>query len=178
MCSPASPLCLASPDGAVELSFGLAPAGPKWEHDRDCPFYRITYCGRTISEWSRLGLELGGAAEFNSGFEVVGVERDERESLWRPVYGERAEIQDRFRQMRVVLRETIPPQRTLWLEFRCYPEGAAFRYVIPEQEGIGAWLGSRSLFNINPSYLRILIVLMCMAMLIRYVFSMGWMSFS
>lgn len=45
-------------------------------------------------------------------------------------------------------------------------------------QGIGAWLGSRSLFNINPSYLRILIVLMCMAMLIRYIFSMGWISFS
>ena len=45
-------------------------------------------------------------------------------------------------------------------------------------QGIGAWLGSKSLFNINPSYLRILIVLMCMTMLIRYVFSMGWISFS
>ncbi len=42
-------------------------------------------------------------------------------------------------------------------------------------QGIGAWLGSKSLFNINPSYLRILIVLMSIAMLARYVFSMGWL---
>ena len=45
-------------------------------------------------------------------------------------------------------------------------------------QGIGAWLGSKFLFKINPSYLRILIVLMCGAMLIRYSISMGWFSFS
>ncbi len=44
-------------------------------------------------------------------------------------------------------------------------------------QGIGAWLGSKSLFKINPSYLRILIVLMCFAMLIRYSISMGWLNF-
>jgi uncharacterized protein len=45
-------------------------------------------------------------------------------------------------------------------------------------QGIGAWLGSKFLFKINPSYLRILIVLMCGAMLLRYSISMGWLSFS
>ncbi len=44
-------------------------------------------------------------------------------------------------------------------------------------QGIGAWFGSKFLFRINPSYLRILIVLMCTAMLIRYGFSMGWLNF-
>jgi alpha-glucosidase len=131
-----TPLSLVSPDGAVELRFRLAPAGPKWEDDRDCPFYQVTYHGRMIAAWSRLGLELGGTAEFNSGFAVAGVERETHAATWQPVYGERAEIQDRYHGLRVVLRETIPPYRSLWLEFRCYPEGAAFRYVIPEQEGV------------------------------------------
>jgi len=45
-------------------------------------------------------------------------------------------------------------------------------------QGIGAWLGSKFLFRINPSYLRVLIVLMCGAMLIRYSISMGWLKFS
>ncbi len=45
-------------------------------------------------------------------------------------------------------------------------------------QAIGAWAGSKFLFRINPSYLRILIVLMCTAMLIRYSISMGWLSFS
>ncbi len=41
-------------------------------------------------------------------------------------------------------------------------------------QAIGASLGAKFLFRINPRYLRILIVLMCLAMLIRYSFSMGW----
>lgn len=45
-------------------------------------------------------------------------------------------------------------------------------------QGIGAWLGSKFLFKINPSYLRVLIVLMCTAMLIKYSISMGWFAFS
>ncbi len=44
-------------------------------------------------------------------------------------------------------------------------------------QGIGAWLGSKFLFKIDPSYLRVLIVLMCAAMLIKYSVSMGWVNF-
>ena len=36
---------------------------------------------------------------------------------------------------------------------------------------IGAWLGSHSLFKIKPSYLRIIVVLMCVSMLIKYTMS-------
>lgn len=41
----------------------------------------------------------------------------------------------------------------------------------------GAWGGSRSLLKINPQYLRILVVVMCMGMLCKYAFSMGWFTF-
>ena len=43
-------------------------------------------------------------------------------------------------------------------------------------QGIGAWLGARYLFKINPSYIRALIVLMCTGMLIKYSISMGWLN--
>jgi len=39
---------------------------------------------------------------------------------------------------------------------------------------IGAWLGSHCLFKINPLYLRVIVVLMCVGMLIKYSISMGW----
>jgi len=35
-------------------------------------------------------------------------------------------------------------------------------------QAIGAWFGSHLLLSINPQYLRILIVLSCFAMLIKY----------
>lgn len=43
---------------------------------------------------------------------------------------------------------------------------------------IGAWLGAHVLFKINPGYLRGIVVFMCLAMLIKYCDTMGWISFS
>lgn len=41
-------------------------------------------------------------------------------------------------------------------------------------QAIGAWLGSHCLLRINPAYLRAVVVMMCLGMLIKYGFSMGW----
>jgi len=43
---------------------------------------------------------------------------------------------------------------------------------------LGAWLGSHCLFKINPAYLRVIIVLMCSGMLIKYADSMEWFVFT
>jgi uncharacterized membrane protein YfcA len=37
---------------------------------------------------------------------------------------------------------------------------------------LGAWAGSHVLFSINPKYLRLLVVIMCVGMLIRYALSL------
>jgi uncharacterized membrane protein YfcA len=39
---------------------------------------------------------------------------------------------------------------------------------------LGAWGGSHCLFRIKPHYLRVIVVVMCMGMLGKYGFSMGW----
>lgn len=41
---------------------------------------------------------------------------------------------------------------------------------------IGAWCGSHCLFKINPGYLRLIVVLMCLGMLGKYAFTMGWFA--
>ncbi len=41
---------------------------------------------------------------------------------------------------------------------------------------VGAWGGSLCLFRINPKYLRLIVVAMCLGMLTKYVFSMGWIA--
>jgi len=42
----------------------------------------------------------------------------------------------------------------------------------------GAWVGAHVLFKINPSYLRAVVVTMCLGMLVKYCHSMGWLSLS
>lgn len=41
---------------------------------------------------------------------------------------------------------------------------------------LGAWAGSHCLLRINPKYLRLLVVTMCLGMLCKYIASMGWLS--
>ncbi len=41
---------------------------------------------------------------------------------------------------------------------------------------IGAWGGSQCLFKINPKYLRLIVVAMCLGMLGKYAFFMGWFA--
>ncbi|MDD3147155.1 MAG: TSUP family transporter [Candidatus Riflebacteria bacterium] len=41
---------------------------------------------------------------------------------------------------------------------------------------VGAYCGSLCLLRINPKYLRVLVVTMCLAMLARYVIASGWFS--
>ncbi len=43
-------------------------------------------------------------------------------------------------------------------------------------QSIGAYFGAHFLFKINPSYLRIIVVVMSMGMLIKYSYAMGWLS--
>jgi len=41
---------------------------------------------------------------------------------------------------------------------------------------VGAWLGAHCLIRINPGYLRLIVVVMCLGMLTKYVITMGWLS--
>jgi len=43
-------------------------------------------------------------------------------------------------------------------------------------QAIGAWLGSYCLFSIHPKYLRILVVIMCFGMLVKYGYDMNWIT--
>ena len=49
-------------------------------------------------------------------------------------------------------------------------------FVMMFGQMLGAWLGAHSLYKIRPQYLRILIVVMCLAMLLKYAHTMGWLS--
>lgn len=48
--------------------------------------------------------------------------------------------------------------------------------VMMSGQFIGAWAGSLCLLKIDPKYLRLVVVLMCVGMLCKYVYSMGWLS--
>jgi hypothetical protein len=107
-----------SPDG--QLRFELQADGR--------PVYHITYRRRPLIGESGLGLILEGAPPLTSSLRLRRVLRGRNDASWRPTYGERAVIPDRYNDATIDLEETIPPRRTLRLEVRAYDEGIAFRY--------------------------------------------------
>lgn len=101
---------IASPDGRIAVS--LIP--------RDgALFFRSTHTGRGWVFDSRLGLE-GVSTDWTS----ARAKRSRVRRSWKPVYGERAIIPDRYNQLAFATPE-------ITVVFRVYNEGFAFRYELP-----------------------------------------------
>ena len=107
-----------SPDGKVGVECSLAEGLPK---------IVVAYEAKNLAV-----IDLGLVLEelYQGGFEIERSKTGGAETVWKPVWGERAEIRDAHRDCSVILRERGPKARRLRVEMRAYPEGFAFRYVL------------------------------------------------
>jgi alpha-glucosidase len=124
--SQSGPLQLASPDGAVQITFRLA-AG-------QAPVYSVTFHGKSVVEDSPLSIEFRQDGVWGAGQEITAVHRAAHDETYPIVAGKSNQARDHYNQMIVVLRETATPHRKIELHFRAYDDGAAFRYFIPDQD--------------------------------------------
>lgn len=117
---------LSSPDGQVTVDFALDGEGR--------PTYCVVFQNETIVAPSALGFEFKNQAPMLSGFKITKVERTSADSTWTPVWGENAEIANRYNGMKVCMtQQEGSAQRKLDIEFRAYDDGVGFRYIFPEQ---------------------------------------------
>jgi alpha-glucosidase len=124
----AEPAVLKSPTGKVELSFSLAGDG--------APLYSVSYAGMKVVADSRLGLTLRRAGPLGSGFRVLDVTRASRDEKYTLVAGKTREARDRCEEMTVSLEKAGATPVRLDVVFRAFDDGAAFRYVLPQQAGL------------------------------------------
>ncbi len=120
---------LKSPGGAVEITFELGAQGQ--------PLYSVSHGGRAIVADSALGLTLHNGAPLATGFKVLEVTRTSHDVPYTLMGGRTREGRDRCEEMTVTLEEASARPRRMALVFRAYDDAAAFRYVLPEQEGLG-----------------------------------------
>jgi len=119
---------VSSPDGKVEITFELGAEGQ--------PLYSVSYGGTAIVADSGLGLTLRNEAPLGAGFKVLDLRRASRDVPYTLVAGRASGGRDRCEELTVELEETGKRPRRLILVFRAYDDGAAFRYVLPEQENL------------------------------------------
>ena len=121
-----------SPDGTLELAFENGPDGMFWSLSR---------AGKPLVAPSRLGLTFSlfkeSGRELKLGeMQVVGKKTRASDTVWTNSLYRRGTVRDRYNELEVMLEEVAEPHRRLGYVFRAYEEGAAFRYVIPAQDGV------------------------------------------
>lgn len=126
-----------SPNGKIRIGFAISsePSKARPSVPEGTPYYEVSYDGKPFLLPSRMGFDVVGTAEIKHYLRLVETARSENRASWKPVYGEKDEYPDNYNEMRVVLEETIYPNRRLHIIFRAYDEGIAFRYELPEQPG-------------------------------------------
>ena len=127
LCLAASAQSLSSPEGILKLDFSLNGDGT--------PVYELHRGGQTVLKPSKLGIEVRGGRHFTSGFEIDTVQYAAFDETWAPVWGEVAEIRDRYNEMAVTLRQKAT-DRKMVLRFRLYDDGLGFRYEFPYQKNL------------------------------------------
>jgi hypothetical protein len=119
-----------SPDGSIAVTVDVTDGAVT---------YRVAHEGTTVVEPSQLGFEFQNQPSFGDGLVVTGSERSSTDSSWTPVWDRYDEIDERYEELRVGLREADPatPGRSLTLAIRAFDDGVGFRYVFPDASGFG-----------------------------------------
>lgn len=132
---------LSSPNGLLEFRFNQIGGADKKELT-----YEVYYDKIRMIESSRLGLEMDNrtwenAMSYSSRVEKVKswndnlvfdrLEYKEKDTTWRPLYGERSEIHDNYKSATVYFVKNDNSNYKMEIEVRAYNEGIAFRYRYP-----------------------------------------------
>jgi hypothetical protein len=117
-----------SPGNRTALTFSLTADS--------VPQYRLSLGKRPVVLPSRLGIQLKNSPSFLGGFTVSAVESSLVDASWEPVLGEVKTIRNKYRELKVTLRQPAVNNRKMVLTFRLYDEGVGFRYEFPQQDDL------------------------------------------
>jgi alpha-glucosidase len=119
----ANEVTIGSPDGKYRMKV----------YDRDDKaWFSVDYEGKPVILESLLG--INGNGEWQDNLRVDSSVATSKDTLWKPIYGERAIVRDHYNQYEITLTNLDNPRRHLQLIVRAYNEGVAFRYFFPGNE--------------------------------------------
>jgi len=145
------PIHLLSPNGNVSLTFFVKENPAPYPKGKR-PYYAVSFKGNAVVRDSPLGLALESDEPLERHFEILRASYSQVDESYSMPFGVRKIIPNRYREAVVSVRETTGRKITMDLVFRSYDEGIAFRYVVPEQEGLPkiALRGEQSSFYFQP----------------------------
>jgi alpha-glucosidase len=130
------PITVSSPNGFIQVTFS-AVTGRTVQPDSGQLVYEVTYRGKPLIERSNLGLELQGQAALGANVRIQAVRPSKIDETYSVPAGKAETIRNVCNAIAIDLREIQEPSRRFTVEARACDDGAAFRYVIPRQAGLG-----------------------------------------
>jgi alpha-glucosidase len=119
---------VSSPNGALVVNVTTDGDGR--------PSYAVSRLGRSVIEPSRLGFILTDAPKLERGLELTARPTTDHDETWEQPWGERREIRNHYRELRVTFTERADLRRTFDVVFRVYDDGLGFRYEFPQQDAL------------------------------------------
>ncbi len=121
-------LTATSPDGKLAFAFSIEAD----RDEQDCLFYSLSYKGMNVILKSRLGIITVDLPPWTNDFSMTGFSRRSVDTTWKPVYGERSRVIDRFNECTIDLMRGRDTNSIMRIIVRAYNEGVAFCYSFPE----------------------------------------------
>lgn len=120
-------IALSSPDSRLQLLFNLSDGQPT---------YKLNLNGRPVISESQLGFRLKDIPSLDRNFILIDKKVNSVNKNWEQVWGETRNINNKYNEVILYLKESTPPQRQLNIIFRLFNGGLGFRYEFPEQDNL------------------------------------------
>ena len=133
-------ISLASPDGRNKV--GVATYQGRL-------YYILTRDGRSVLMPSMLGFQFKGATPLRDSLRITGQARKSHDETWTQPWGEVARVRDNHNELRVSVAESKALARRFDVVFRAFNDGVGFRYEVPSQPGLGAFVITDELTEFN-----------------------------
>jgi alpha-glucosidase len=133
--SEIGPVVLSSPNQRLSIQFTTV-AGTEKTGTGGKLVYSVTFAGKQIVDQSALALELVDQPVLGSNVQIVESTPGKGSDDYTLIAGKASGIHDQHNSVQLRTVESAAPSRSLMIEARAYNDGIAFRYVLPEQDGI------------------------------------------
>ena len=129
MAAAAQTVTVKSPDGNVEIAFATLKNRAPAESGQLS--YKVTFFGKAVMDWSRLGLDIQGAPPLGADVRITASPTTSADGTWTAIHGKSKQIRDQYNAVTVQTTESGRMRRALNVEARAYNDGVAFRYFLP-----------------------------------------------
>ncbi|GAB4128581.1 MAG: glycoside hydrolase family 97 protein [Ignavibacteriales bacterium] len=126
-CFPQGIFNVTSPDGNVNLKFGLS---------KTAPYYIVQFKNEIIIDTSFLGFEFKNNSPIQNNLAILESAQSSFDEIWHPLWGERKSIKNNYNELNLTLIEKSGLKRNVKLVFRVFNDGVGFRYEFPKQENL------------------------------------------